>query len=47
MVEMDNLGTNYMAIYYITLSFIMPNMVNLNPNLGVMIIYKKKYYGIR
>jgi len=37
-VEMDNLVTNYIRICYITLSFIMPGMVNLNANLGVKAI---------
>jgi hypothetical protein len=35
---MDNLVTNYIHIYYITLSFIMSGMVNLNENLGVKAI---------
>jgi anaerobic C4-dicarboxylate transporter len=33
MVDMDNLGRNYIGIYYITLSFIMLGMVNLTANL--------------
>ena len=48
-VEMDNLGTNYIRVYiyiyiyiyilhYITLSFIMPGLVNLNANFGVKAI---------
>ena len=35
---MDNLGTNYIGIHYITLYFIMPGMVNLNANFGVKAI---------
>jgi hypothetical protein len=35
MIEVDNLGANYMGIYYFTLSFIMSCMGNLNANLGV------------
>ena len=35
MVEVDNLGTNYICIDYLRLSFTMPCMGNLNANLGV------------
>jgi anaerobic C4-dicarboxylate transporter len=35
MVEMDSLGTNYIGMYYIRLSFIMLGMDNFNVNLRV------------